>query len=210
MTSDHVGARAAQDREVETNGVRRQRVTIPNAICLARILVAPGLVVLAASDRRSEVVVLFLVMTASDWIDGKLAIVLDQRSEIGPWLDSVADAVMYVALLVAAILLEGDRLRAQWLWVVVPVALYLVAGALSMAKFGRWPNHHTRMAKISWGLMLLGAVAFLGAWSLWPLRAALVGASLASVQSMMITRILPEWRPDVPSVSAARVIRRSR
>jgi CDP-diacylglycerol--glycerol-3-phosphate 3-phosphatidyltransferase len=164
---------------------------------------------LAASDRRSDVVVLFLVMAVSDWIDGKLAILLDQRSEIGPWLDSVADAAMYVALLVAAVLLEGDRLRSQWPWIAVPIALYLIAGALSLAKFGRWPNHHTRLAKISWGLMLVGAVAFIGAWSLWPLRAAFVGATLASVQSMLITRILPEWRPDVPSLSAARVIRRS-
>jgi CDP-diacylglycerol--glycerol-3-phosphate 3-phosphatidyltransferase len=209
MTGDHLGAGGSEEREAGTNGVGRQRVTIPNAICLARILAAPGLIVLAASARRSEVVMLFLVMAASDWIDGKLAVALDQRSEIGPWLDSVADAVMYTALLIAAILLEGDRLRSEWLWVVVPVALYLIAGASSVAKFGRWPNHHTRMAKISWGLMLVGAVAFLGAWSLWPLRAAFIGATLASVQSMMITRILPEWRPDVPSVSAARAFRGS-
>ena len=109
----------------------------------------------------------------------------------------------------AVVALEGDRLRSQWPWVVVPIALYLIAGALSVAKFGRWPNHHTRMAKISWGLMLVGAVAFLGAWSLWPLRAGFVGATLASLQSMMITRILPEYRSNVPSVSAARIIRRS-
>ena len=207
MTKDPVGAPAAQHRTHDR--VRRQRVTLPNAICLVRILAAPGLVVLAASDRRSEVVALFLAMAVSDWIDGKLALLLDQRSEIGPWLDSVADGVMYTALLVSAVVLDGDRLLTQWPWIVLPIATYVAAGLFSLAKFRRWPNHHTRMAKISWGLMLVGAVAFLSAWSLWPLRAALVGATMASVQSMMITRVLPEWRTDVLSVSAARIIRRT-
>lgn len=209
MTGAPVGAPAPQDGDTGINSIRSRLVTIPNAICLLRILAAPGLVVLAASGRRSDVVALFLLMTLSDWIDGKLAVVLDQRSKIGPWLDSVADLVMYLALLAAAVLLDGDRLRAEWLWITIPIGLYLLAGAWSVTKFGRWPNHHTRMAKISWGLMLAGAVAFLGAWSLWPLRVALAGASLASVQSMLITRILPEWRSDVPSVSAARAIRGS-
>ena len=207
MTGDRGGAQGVEDPAPGTGRVRRQRVTVPNAICLFRILAAPGLVVLAIADRRSDVVVLFLVLAVSDWIDGKLAILLDQRSEIGPWLDSVADVVMYTALLVATVVLDGDRLLTQWPWVGLPIAMYVIAGAFSLAKFRRWPNHHTRMAKISWGLMLAGAVAFLSAWSLWPLRAALVGATVASVQSMIITRILPEWRADVPSVSAARVIR---
>lgn len=192
-----------------TNGRRRRRLTIPNALSLLRILVAPGLVVLAASDRRLEVVALFVAMTVSDWIDGKLAIWLDQRSDIGPRLDSVGDAVMYVALLVSAYLLEGDRVLSEWPWIAVPIVAYLAAGALSLAKFGRWPNHHTRMAKVSWGLMLVGAIAFLGGWSRWPLRVALAGATLASAQSALITGILQEWRADVPSVSAARDLRRS-
>jgi cardiolipin synthase len=209
VTSDRVGAPGARARDTGTSRVRRQRVTLPNAICLFRILTAPGLVVLAADDRRWEVLALFLVLAASDWIDGKLAILLDQRSEIGPWLDSVADAVMYTALLVAAVVLDGDRLLTHWPWIALPTVAYLIAGVFSVAKFRRWPNHHTRMAKVSWGLMLAGAVAFLAAWSLWPLRAALVGATMASIQSMMITRILHEWRADVPSASAARFIRRS-
>ena len=198
----------APERPGDREGAADRRVTIPNALCLFRILAAPVLVVLAASDRRPEVVVLFLAMTASDWIDGKIARLFDQRSKIGPRLDSVADAVMYGALLVAVVLLDGDRLRAEWPWVSLPVVVYLIGGAASLTKFGLWPNHHTRMAKISWGLMLVGAVAFLEEWSIWWLRVALVGATLASLQSLLITRILPGWRADVRSISAARAILR--
>jgi len=187
----------------------RRRLTIPNALSLFRILAAPWLVVLASTDRRVEVVVLFVVITASDWLDGKLAVLLDQRSDIGPRLDSAADLLMYGSLLMSAVLLDGNRLASEWAWIAAPIAAYLAAGALSLLKFGRWPHHHTRMAKISWGLMLIGGVTFLLDWSPWPLRVALVGATLASVQSMLITWTLREWRADVLSVTAARRIRES-
>ena len=186
----------------------RPRLTIPNALSLFRILAAPVLVGLAAADRRFAVMALFMVMSVSDWLDGKLAVLLDQRSDVGPRFDSIADLSMYGALIVSLILLDGERLVPERPWLAAPFALYLVAGGLSLAKFGRWPHHHTRMAKISWGLMLVGAIVFLGEWSPWPLRLALVGAALASVQSIRITRTLPKWRADVPSPAAARAIRR--
>ena len=148
----------------------RRRFTIPNALSLARILAVPVLVALAASDQRYAVVFVFLAMTVTDWLDGRLAILLDQRSDIGPRLDSVADMLMYSALLVSALLLDADRLASEWPWIVVPIATYLAAGSLSLAKFGRWPHHPTAMAKVSWGLMLVGGIAFLIEWSQWPLR----------------------------------------
>ena len=188
---------------------RRRRFTIPNLICLLRILAAPGLVFLAVLDRRSDLVILFLAMTISDWIDGKLAVLLDQRSDIGPQLDSLADATMYGALLIALLLLDGDRVLAESVWIAMAIGAYVIAGIWSVVKFGRWANHHTRMAKVSWGVMLVGVVAFLSQLSSWPLRVGLMGAALASVQSMMITQILPEWRADVSSPAAARRVRQS-
>ena len=209
MTSDQIRASAPGREEPPADDARATWATIPNAICLFRILASPCLVLLAMFGRRSDVVALFVAMALSDWIDGKIARWFHQRSKIGPWLDSVSDIAMYSSLLLAVVLLDGPRLGAQWPWVSAPIVLYLAAGAWSWARFGRWPNHHTRMANISWGLMLMGAVAFLGEWSVWPLRVALIGAALASVQSMLITRTLPEYRSDVSSISAARRIARS-
>lgn len=184
-------------------------LTVPNLLSVLRLLGAPGLVVLAGLDRRHEMVALFVVIAVSDWVDGKLAVALDQRSDLGPRLDSVADHLMYISLLVSALLLDASRVASEWAWIAAPIAAYCGAGALSLSKFGRWPHHHTTMAKISWGLMLIGGTTFLLGWSAWPLRMALVGATLASVQSMQITWILRAWRADIPSVAAARRIRAS-
>ena len=121
----------------------RRRLTVPNALSLFRILCAPVLVMLAVDGQRPGVVVVFVLMTISDWVDGRVARQFNQRSDIGPRIDSIADLLMYVTLLVSAVILDGERLISEWPWIVAPFAAYLTAGMLSVAKFGRWPHHHT-------------------------------------------------------------------
>lgn len=165
------------------------------------------MVVLAASDRRFSVVLLFVLLALTDWLDGKLAVWLDQRSVYGARLDSAADVAMYLGITVAGLLLEGARLAGEWPWIAATVGSYGVAGVYGLSKLGRWPTYHTRTAKVSWLLMLGGIMVFLAGWSVWPMRFALVLVALGNLQSMAITRVLPVWRTDVISISAARRIR---
>ena len=185
-------------------------LTIPNALCAFRMLAAPFLVVLAAHEQRLEVVVLFVLMAGSDWLDGKIATRFNQRSAIGPALDSFADLLMYAGLIGAAWFLDSAKLSAAWPWFLLPLVAYLVAGISSLAKFRKWPSHHTRMAKISWFLVSVGTVVFLLSGSLWVLQLAMVTAALASLQSVAITQVLSEWTTDVLSVSAARRLEQER
>ena len=86
-------------------------VTIPNIICLLRMLGSIVLVVLAVNGRDQVFLWLFVGLAMSDWVDGKLASLLNQRSVWGPSLDSWADAALYLALLIGAVLLRGDVLQ---------------------------------------------------------------------------------------------------
>ena len=61
--------------------------TIPNLICVIRILGSLVLVGLAIGGRDRPFLWLFVALAMSDWIDGKLAILLNQRSRIGPHHD---------------------------------------------------------------------------------------------------------------------------
>lgn len=192
--------------------------TLPNAICAARIALSPLLVILALRDQRLALLIAYIALTASDWLDGKLAILLDQRSRIGPRLDTIADLVMYASLGVAVLILDGDRLVPEWPWWTTALLTYLIAGAASLAKFRRWPTYHTGLAKVSWFLVLIGASLFVLAPSdwlrlgseaagIWPLRLALVTVTLGNLQSLAITRVLPHWASDVRTVADARRIR---
>lgn len=204
----------------QTSGPVRQDAlwTLPNAICVARVLASPLLVVLALREQRIGLLVAYLALTFSDWLDGKLAILLDQRSSIGPRLDTIADLVMYACLGIGVLILDGPRLVGEWPWWTAALATYLAAGLAGLAKFGRWPSYHTGLAKVSWFLVLVGASIFLLApvetiglagdsAGLWPLRLAFAVVLLGNLQSLAITRILPHRESDVRTLADARRIR---
>ena len=136
----------------------------------------------------------------TDWFDGKLAILLDQRTEIGARLDSWADAALYAALLAGIVIMHAGTLRDEWLWVIIAPATYLVSTIAGFYKYGRWPSYHTRAAKTSWFLTLVAVIALFTGWSLWPLRIALVAIAVTNLEALAITMVSPRWRADVTSI----------
>lgn len=178
-------------------------VTIPNIICVIRLFGSVVLVVLAATGNSTAFLWLFVALAMSDWVDGKLARLLNQRSVWGPRLDSWADAALYVALLIGALILHGDTLRSELAWIVPALASYALSTGAGFWKYRRWPSYHTRAAKISWFLILVGAVCMLGQWELWelwPLRIALVAITLTNLEALLITILSPHRRVDIETV----------
>jgi CDP-diacylglycerol--glycerol-3-phosphate 3-phosphatidyltransferase len=175
-------------------------VTIPNIICLLRMLGSIVLVVLAVNGRDQVFLWLFVGLAMSDWVDGKLASLLNQRSVWGPSLDSWADAALYLALLIGAVLLRGDVLQSELQWILPALGSYALSTLAGYWKYRRWPSYHTRAAKTSWFLILVGAGCLLGGWNLWPLRIALAAVILTNLEALLITTLAPGWRSDVQSV----------
>lgn len=183
--------------------------TIPNTLCAARLVGSFGLVPLAVADQPVWMLALFLTLMATDWIDGKLAVWLDQRSSFGARLDSVADAVMYGALLLATVWLYGRVLLAEWLWIGLGLGTYVASCAAALTRFRRLPSYHTRTAKVAWLLMAVAAVALFIGWSVWPLRIAMLGVAIANLEAVAITLILPHRQTDVISLFVALRARRA-
>lgn len=182
---------------------RRSLLTIPNVLSAIRILGAPGLVFLGGTGRGDEFLALFLFLMATDWIDGKLAVWLDQRSSLGARLDSAADIVMYGSLLVGLVWLEGSILAGEWPWIAAGCASWALSALAGLMKFGKLASYHTRLAKASWLLALLATLALLGWEMIWPFRAAAASVTLTNLEGLAITSVLSESRTDVPSVFQA-------
>ncbi len=136
----------------------------------------------------------------TDWVDGKLAILLNQRSVFGARLDSWADAALYAALVFAIVTMYGATLRAELVWIVVAIGTYLISTAAGFYKYRRWPSYHTRAAKTSWFFTGVAVVSLFSDWSLWPLRVAAVAVALTNFEAVMITVISPVWRANVTSI----------
>jgi len=100
----------AQSSNDEENRYRDRIVTVPNIICAARLVGAFSLFFLAFANNLPYFVVIFVVLNLSDWIDGRLARWLNQRSDFGARLDSFADAILYGGLLFGMLWMRWDVL----------------------------------------------------------------------------------------------------
>jgi len=171
--------------------------TLPNTLCLIRLFGSPGLIILGALEWRWAFLGLFLFLALTDWLDGKLAILLHQRTTFGARLDSWADATFYGSALVGGAWLCRVELLPEWPWIGAALVSYAITTGYGFWKFGRWPSYHTRMAKTSWLFVTLGTISMILDWSMWPLRIGLAWVTLTNLEATLITWTLPEWKADV-------------
>ena len=183
---------------IDPEGAYRDKfVTIPNIICVIRLLGSVWLVLLALQGKLHLFTGVFIALGLSDWIDGRLARWLKQRSDFGARLDSFADSVLYCALLFGMLWLRWDVLKQEMVWWIVGLLSYVLTTVAGLLKYGRVPSYHTYGAKISNWLVLVGAVCLLLDYSVWPFRIAMLGGTLTNLEATAITWYLPEWRADV-------------
>ncbi|MFZ5470552.1 MAG: CDP-alcohol phosphatidyltransferase family protein [Myxococcota bacterium] len=76
-------------------------LTVPNAISLFRLVLAPVFVALLFTHHAWWALATFAVAMASDAIDGLLARLLHQQSKLGALLDPIADKLLVFAALAA-------------------------------------------------------------------------------------------------------------
>ena len=75
-------------------------LTIPNLITIGRFLLVP-LVIYALLDRQAGLAFAgFLIAGVSDGVDGFIARHFNQRSELGAYLDPIADKVLLVSVFI--------------------------------------------------------------------------------------------------------------
>lgn len=183
-------------------------LTIPNVLCVIRLVGAFVLVGLALTGPPSWFVPLLVVLLLTDWIDGKLAILLRQRSTFGARLDSVADVALYAALFFGLVWLRTPLFREEAVWLLLPGVSYAVSAGVGWAKFGRVPSYHTRSAKTSWLLVSIAAVVAFADGPRSVIRFAAAFVVLTNLEGLAITAVLPRWQADVLTIVHALRIRR--
>jgi cardiolipin synthase len=121
---------------------------LPNLICVGRIaLLWPILASLATHD-YGWAAVCFAVAGVSDLLDGWLAKRFGWSSELGKWLDPIADKCLIIAVFVAA---AWAGLVPRWLTAVVVARDVMIAlGALTyLAWLGPLQGHPTVSSKLN-------------------------------------------------------------
>ena len=119
---------------------------LPNVISLLRLVAVPGVAWLILQQRWEAAFWLFLAAAVSDGIDGLLARWLNQMTQLGAALDTIADKALGVVTLVLLTLAEAIPL-----WVALAILLrdsIIVLGALSYRGMaGHLEIHPTLLGK---------------------------------------------------------------
>ncbi len=106
--------------------------SIPNLISLARLALVPVIVALITAERWKEVFVVFVIAGASDALDGWIAKTFDLRTDLGAYLDPLADKALLVSIYVAlAIVAEVP----PWLAILVVSRDLMIIGAFMVSWF---------------------------------------------------------------------------
>jgi cardiolipin synthase (CMP-forming) len=131
---------------------------IPNLICLFRIALVLPLVLAMRDGLQLWILGLFTVAAVSDGLDGYLAKRFGWTSELGRFLDPMADKLLLVSVFIAAAWLD----IAPWWVAAVAVArdLVIAAGALLYRLwFGPLRGRPTLISKINTGVQIVYLLA---------------------------------------------------
>ncbi len=109
---------------------RTLTLTIPNFITIARLLVVPIVIWLIIRDAYLHAGILFVIAGISDAVDGFLAKRFDQTSDLGAYLDPIADKALLVSVFVS---LGFKGVLPAWLIVLAVSRDILIIGAVILS-----------------------------------------------------------------------------
>jgi len=170
-------------------------VTLPNFITIARLLAVPFIVWLLIGDRYFAAAVVFVAAGISDAADGFIAKRFHLSSDLGAYLDPLADKALLVSVFV---MLGFKGVLPPWLIVLAVSRDILIVGAVILswmlsnpvAMKPLWVSKFNTVAQIVLIAIALGARSGLTMFDnlLWP---AIVAAGVLTVGSA--AAYLVEW-----------------
>ncbi len=105
-------------------------MTLPNLITIGRLFMVPLVVWLIASDLPALAFIFFVIAGISDGVDGFIAKRYDLSSELGAYLDPIADKALLVSIFVA---LSVQGAIPIWLAIMVVSRDLLIVGAFILS-----------------------------------------------------------------------------
>lgn len=91
-------------------------MNIPNFLTLLRIILVPAIVIFLIQDEYLKALIVFVIAGLTDALDGALARLLNKQTELGAFLDPLADKVLLSTCFIA---LSIFGLIPSWLTVIV-------------------------------------------------------------------------------------------
>lgn len=152
--------------------------------------------------------VLFAVLLISDFLDGLLARLLHQQTTLGSQLDTAGDVLMCVCAIAGGWRLWPERVEPEAVLFASVLLLLALSGIITLLRYRHLPSYHTWSAKLFTGLAGVGAWILFAGLTPWVFRVSIFVLAYSAIEEILITLLLPEWEPNIPSVYHALRYRR--
>lgn len=172
---------------------------LPNAISVARILIAPVALWFAWAGNGYAYKALFTAAIVSDFLDGLLARLMRVESDLGARLDALADMLTYLVLFFAMCWLWPEFIFDRMWLIAITLMLYAVSFIVGFLRFRRLNAFHSWAGKASAVLMAGGMLAWFAGGPGWIFTGALVFSLVSGVEQIAIAATIPRWRTGVPT-----------
>ena len=173
---------------------------IPNILSLFRIIAAPFLLLTGWFGMPTLFYILFGLMLLSDALDGIIARMLDQTSELGARLDSYGDILTYLSTPLAVWWLWPDIVKEELYYIIAAIVIYILPAIFSLLKFGKLASYHTWITKISAVLMSAGVLMLLVFDNNLLFHSAIYFLVIEMIENIVITMILPKQKSNIDSI----------
>ncbi len=156
---------------------------VPNTISLIRLALVPVFIWLVVIEQFGPAAILLVIIGATDWIDGYLARRLGQVTELGKFLDPLADRIA-VAVAVIAGLIYGV-IPPWFAWTLIAREVMIGLGAAYGWKSGVTRLDVRYMGKVA-TLLLYSSVALFYAGEGWNLSLVTASAVITGVPGLVL------------------------
>src|SRR5258708_21571129 len=185
---------------------RGARVSIPNLITLARILLVPVVIWAITSGEMRIAFLLFFAAGISAAVDGFLAKRFGMATALGAYLDPLADKAMIVSIYVALGIAEAIP---RWLVILVVSRDIMIVGAVMLSWLVDKPvalkpllvSKLNTVAQIVLALVVLGALGFRFDAEV---AIAMLTALVAALTLLSIAFYVAEWVRHMNAVDSGR------
>ncbi len=145
--------------------VPTKTINIPNLLTLARFCLVPVVIVMITSQAWMSAFLVFVLAAITDAVDGYIARQFNQRTELGAYIDPLADKALLMSIYITLAIVGVIPI---WLAIIVVARDIMILGAIMVSWLLNNPmtieplkiSKANTFAQIAFAAMMLGTLAF--------------------------------------------------
>jgi cardiolipin synthase (CMP-forming) len=177
---------------------KKKIVTVPNLLSFYRLLAFPLILWFIISGKERLFTVFLIINLVTDFLDGLIARIFKQETDLGAKLDSFADDLTYILAFTGLLVFKGNDFMPHLISFIVFMAFLTGSVVMSLIKFKTTPSFHLYSTKIS-GYIQAGFFICLFTIGFVPVfyYIMIVWGILAATEHMIIQLVIPRMRSNV-------------